>query len=453
MNKCWFVLEQSFFHPPVYANASKAGGKAEGDLRLGDVVHSPKDLYPILTKGPLPLFTPDMRISSSQLCGFAWDNTYERGGDGAVGGGLPIVNAVGATVQTEVKIEFKKTVRNWVNFETMDIEVVQPSAGYINAVLKTESLKDYIDQKKIPFLDRWTVYVVTGLMIGRARGTVGNLNSRSHSTSGGPEVDIPGVASEKLNAGIKSSNEISKSAEVQGHRIWSRQLSRRWFENYNQLREILQPEEGETGPGYRRIKIAVLDTGIYPEDYEYYCEVGTMEDYKDYVGTALGGATKDETGHGSAAVALLVKTCPNACLYLARVLKTNNPTHSEIDNVAAAIDWATNHEIDLVTLALGFKDYQPKIANAIARARAKQILIFSAASNSQNMARIYFPAKDHRQVFGIFCTNAGNQMTGKTSDGKYKCIRPWDLLKSQCHDRKEQRKWVLGTIERLLDKV
>ncbi|KAF5962662.1 hypothetical protein FBULB1_13948 [Fusarium bulbicola] len=220
MNKCWFVLEQSFFAPPEYATTSKAGGKAEGDLRLGDVVPSPKDLYPILTKGPLPLFGPNMRISSSQFCGFSWRTTKEREGGATVGGGAPIANAVGATVNMEVETEFRRTMESWVEYETMDIEIVQPSTAYIKAVLKKEDVQSHIDQQKIPLLDRWSVYVVTGLMIGRASGTVGNSMSRSKGFGGGPE-DIPGIANAKITASAKSSNETTKSAQVQGDRIWA----------------------------------------------------------------------------------------------------------------------------------------------------------------------------------------------------------------------------------------
>ncbi|KAF5674769.1 hypothetical protein FCIRC_7634 [Fusarium circinatum] len=221
MNKCWFVLEQSFFAPPEYATTSRAGGKAEGDLRLGDVVPSPKDLYPILTQGLLPLFGPDMRISSSQFCGFSWHTTKEREVVATAGGGAPIANAVGATVNAEVETEFRRTMENWVEYETMDIEIVQPSTAYIKAVLKKEDVQNHIDQQKILHLDRWSVYVVTGLMIGRASGTVGNSISSSKGFGGGPEVDIPGIANAKVTASVKSSNETTKSAQVQGDRIWA----------------------------------------------------------------------------------------------------------------------------------------------------------------------------------------------------------------------------------------
>ncbi|KAG5762508.1 hypothetical protein H9Q72_009387 [Fusarium xylarioides] len=205
---------------PAYS-CCKAGGKAEGDLRLGDVVPSPKDLYPILTKGPLPLFGPDMRISSSQFCGFSWHTTKEREGGATVGGGAPIANAVGATVNAEVETEFRRTTENWVEYETMDIEIVQPSTAYTKAVLKKEDVQNYIDQQKIPLLDRWSVYMVTGLMIGRASGTVGNSMSSSKGFGGGPEVDIPGIAKAKMTASVKSSDETTKSVQVQGDRIWA----------------------------------------------------------------------------------------------------------------------------------------------------------------------------------------------------------------------------------------
>ncbi|KAF5589875.1 serine threonine kinase, partial [Fusarium pseudocircinatum] len=214
---------------------------------------------------------------------------------------------------------------------------------------------------------------------------------------------------------IKASRQALSRPEVQSaadsgmnNEARKRQLSQCWFDNYNRLKDTLQSEDAGTGSGYERIKIAVLDTGINLEDHDHYHYFGIIAEYKDYVNNN-GSNPDDETGHGSDAVSLLVRTCPNASLYLARVLKTNNPTRAEAKNVADAIDWATKHEVNIITMALGFKEYQPEIAKAITRARSKQILIFSAASNSQNMESIYFPAKDHHHVFGIFSTNAGNR--------------------------------------------
>ncbi len=189
MNKCWFVLRQSFYTPPEYASPTRAGGKTVGgDLRLGDVVPSPKDIYPILTQGQLPIFTPDMRISPSQLCEFTWDTKSEKENGGTIGAGAPIAAVAGATVNAELKVEFKKTMQNWGKFKTVDTEVVQPSRIYIDAVLAQPDVKDHIEQQKVLFLNQWTVFVVTGLMIARAGGSIGSSESSSNTFGGGLDV-------------------------------------------------------------------------------------------------------------------------------------------------------------------------------------------------------------------------------------------------------------------------
>ncbi|KAK7992358.1 arabinosidase [Apiospora saccharicola] len=49
------------------------------------------------------------------------------------------------------------------------------------------------------------------------------------------------------------------------------------------------------------------------------------------------------------------------------------------------------------------------VESAVRRAKAKAILIFSAASNQRNMDEIYCPANLDDCVFGIFAANAGNR--------------------------------------------
>ena len=188
MNKCWFVLEQSCFTAPQYAIPSRAGGRAEGPLRLGDVVPSPKDLYPILTQGTLPLFSPEMRISPSRACEFKWETTTSREVETTAGVGAPISAAVGITVNAELKAVFKRTMKDWAGFETMDTEIVQPTKAYIDKILEKESVRDHIAQQKILLLDWWTIYIITGLMIARVGGTVGRSESNSTGFSGGPDV-------------------------------------------------------------------------------------------------------------------------------------------------------------------------------------------------------------------------------------------------------------------------
>jgi hypothetical protein len=85
--------------------------------------------------------------------------------------------------------------------------------------------------------------------------------------------------------------------------------------------------------GYERVKIAMLDTGITQEDYDYLKDSPSSFEYKDFVDKAAKDTACDNSGHGSAGVSLLLKTCPQASLYIARVLETNAALIAEIDTV------------------------------------------------------------------------------------------------------------------------
>lgn len=111
-----------------------------------------------------------------------------------------------------------------------------------------------------------------------------------------------------------------------------RLLSRKWFEDFEPLKHVLQPQEGDKGVGYEKVKITVLETGIKTDDYNYYRVCKLIGGYKDFVSTHCGEIKYDETGHGSTVVSL-AKMCPNATLYLARLLRTNSATLTEVENV------------------------------------------------------------------------------------------------------------------------
>lgn len=189
MNNCWFVLRQSSYAPPKYIKASRAGGvTTEGDLRLGDIVPSPKTIYPVLTQGQLPKFGPEMRITSTRNCEFDWEIENEKEDDEEIALGVPVAAVMGATLNAELSIEFKRTMKRWAKFKTLDTEKVQPTRVYINQALALPDVKEYIDHHKIPVLNQWTVYVVTGLMIARAGGKIGRFESSSVAAGGRPEV-------------------------------------------------------------------------------------------------------------------------------------------------------------------------------------------------------------------------------------------------------------------------
>ncbi|KAH6887070.1 hypothetical protein B0T10DRAFT_549926 [Thelonectria olida] len=187
-----------------------------------------------------------------------------------------------------------------------------------------------------------------------------------------------------------------------------RELSRGWFRDFDRLKQFLCPQGAERGPGYRQVKIAVLDTGINADDYEYYSDIEVIGGYRDFVDRANCETRQDKTGHGSIAASLLVKVCPDGILYIARVLEGENAIEKEVQNVVDAIEWAISEKVDIITMAIGFDEHQTAIEQAVRKARLSGILIFSAASNKRNASEIYCPANIHDCVFGVFVANSQN---------------------------------------------
>lgn len=95
----------------------------------------------------------------------------------------------------------------------------------------------------------------------------------------------------------------------------------------------------DIGKSYKRVKIAILDTGIVQEDYDYYRDSSVHLSpspeyvYKDFVRDSVKDTACDEIGHGSAGVSLLLRMCPTASLYIARVLETDVAVIDDVEKV------------------------------------------------------------------------------------------------------------------------
>ncbi|KAH6887069.1 hypothetical protein B0T10DRAFT_443307 [Thelonectria olida] len=251
MNKCWFVLEQSIFSPPEYTRPRRARGEANGPLRLGDIVPSPTDLYPIITQNaPLPTFPADMRIWDAPFGDFQWEASSGSGIDVSAGGGAPIATAAGITVDAGVRATFQKTMKSWANFEKMDIEFMQPSTSYIDQVLATDAVQAWINQYKEPITNKWSVFVVTGLMIARG-GSVGHSDSKSRTLGTNAQTDISGVANAHFDISRSRDHENSLSLSLTTDRIWAIRfakihkgfLSSRWKQSEATVGATLDGEE------------------------------------------------------------------------------------------------------------------------------------------------------------------------------------------------------------------
>lgn len=104
-----------------------------------------------------------------------------------------------------------------------------------------------------------------------------------------------------------------------------------------EFRDVLQPTSREKRSAYEAVKIAILDTGIQQDLYDSFKDPespGAFK-YEDFVDAARPDmdTTSDGTGHGSAAVLLVERMCPYVNYYVARVLKTNVATRSDVGSI------------------------------------------------------------------------------------------------------------------------
>lgn len=92
--------------------------------------------------------------------------------------------------------------------------------------------------------------------------------------------------------------------------------SESWFEELDQLNEVLSGLPEEIGRAHKRVRVAVIDTGINSSDpYARH-----IQGYRDFV-TNNDDLKQDNTGHGTNSVKLIYKVYAEAEVYVARVFE------------------------------------------------------------------------------------------------------------------------------------
>ncbi|KAF5621994.1 subtilase family domain protein [Fusarium sp. NRRL 52700] len=166
---------------------------------------------------------------------------------------------------------------------------------------------------------------------------------------------------------------------------------------------------------HRRIRIAVLDTGVNRNSGSIIGAILTKRiQCKSWVGIDV----QDTDGHGTRVAELILKVAPNADILICKVFRGSQVSADEVENIAEAIDYAVKEDIDIISMSFGLqpllstdsklrKAYR-KIEKAIDNARHK--ILFAAAANHGGHGPRTFPANDPR----VICIHASD---GKGNDG------------------------------------
>ncbi len=163
--------------------------------------------------------------------------------------------------------------------------------------------------------------------------------------------------------------------------------------NINKVKAPELHKEGFTGKG---IKVALFDTGITAsKDIKVAGGVSFVEGASSY---------NDDNGHGTAVAGILAAAknnqgylgvSPDIELYAVKVLDKNGAgTYSNIIN---GLEWAMDHDIDIICMSLGGAKYSRILQEAIDDANNRNILIVAAAGNEGSNS-INYPARYNNVV-------------------------------------------------------
>ncbi len=174
--------------------------------------------------------------------------------------------------------------------------------------------------------------------------------------------------------------------------------------------------QGITGAG---VKIAVIDTGI---DYNHPELKGNYRGGYDFVNNDDDPVDDSLRGHGTLVAGIIaarvngqgvVGVAPEASLYALKIMDSNGA--SSIGRMVAALQWAVDHDIDIVNISMGGPG-NGILKRACDAAYQAGVLIIAAAGNSERGV-VDYPAA-YESVIAVGATNRRDNATFYTARGR-----------------------------------
>ena len=170
---------------------------------------------------------------------------------------------------------------------------------------------------------------------------------------------------------------------------------------------------GTGGP----VTIAVVDTGVSPVGD--LAAGAVLPGYNAMTGT---GDVADDNGHGTAVASVIAGRADNGLgsagvCWDCRILPVKAlgaDGSGSTASVAAGVDWAVDHGAQIVNLSLGGTQSDPLLADAVAYAESRGVLVVAAAGNGDTSAPEY-PA----DYPGVVSVAASDQEDARASYSNY----------------------------------
>ncbi|KAI1823013.1 hypothetical protein F4861DRAFT_540411 [Xylaria intraflava] len=198
MEKVWFKLRQTHYPPgPEASILAGEGDDTNCPIALGHCIPDLKRLEHPINAGAIVAFPTRMKVFRGSTTDFTWDAERKASNGVSIGAGAPLAAAMGLlTVKASVQLAFERSISEHERYARLDTYFVQPNRAYVETCLKTAELKRYVGA--------WpsrSFFMITGIRV--ARGGSRSVQEASRVTvQGGPEVEVPGMATLHLTKEI-----------------------------------------------------------------------------------------------------------------------------------------------------------------------------------------------------------------------------------------------------------
>lgn len=155
----------------------------------------------------------------------------------------------------------------------------------------------------------------------------------------------------------------------------------------------------------KKVRIAVLDTGINKTDTMIRSAKPRIKDERSWI-----GSIKDTYGHGTHVIRILLQMAPAAEFYIAKISDGKTVEPENMARIAEAIDWAVEDcNVDIISMSFGFQDKNKDVDDAIERAFKADKLMFAAASNEGGNKPRSRPGRNKNVICIHACDGLGNK--------------------------------------------
>ncbi len=192
----------------------------------------------------------------------------------------------------------------------------------------------------------------------------------------------------------------------------------------SELRQVDAEGAWSVTTGSPSVRVAVIDTRIDEAHPDLAGQVTQGPTRVTYPSTCSAGQQAAARGHGTSVAGLIAARTDNSVgiaglgwqTQVVGITVLDDCGRGNTGDLAWALDWATSAGIDVVNLSLT-GDYDQRIHDAVAAARAAGVVVVAAAGNSASDEPAY-PAADDG-VIGVTSVNGADQLSSWANRGSW----------------------------------